>query len=47
MNPEETAEFVKAVKDQLPASSEVESVIAAPAVDLPALLENAKGSELK
>ena len=47
MNPVQTAEFVKAVKDQLPASSEVESVIAAPAVDLPALLEAAKGSELK
>ena len=47
MNPVQTAEFVKSVKDQLPASSEVESVIAAPAVDLPALLEAAKGSELK
>lgn len=47
MNPEQTAEFVKAVKNDLPSSSEVESVIAAPAVDLPALLEAAKGSELK
>ena len=47
MNPEQTAEFVKAVKDKLPKATEVESVIAAPAVDLPALLENAKGSELK
>lgn len=47
MNPEQTAEFVKAVKDNLPAASEVEAVIAAPAVDLPALLENAKGSDLK
>lgn len=47
MNPEQTAEFVKAVKDKLPKSTEVEAVIAAPAVDLPALLENAKGSELK
>lgn len=37
MNPEQTAEFVKAVKNDLPSSSEVESVIAAPAVDLPAL----------
>lgn len=46
-NPEETAEFVKAVKDKLPDPSVVESVIAAPAVDLPALLENAKGSNLK
>ena len=47
MNPEQTAEFVKAVKDKLPKATEVESVIAAPAVALPALLENAKGSELK
>ncbi len=47
MNPSETAEFVKAVKDNLPSADSVESVIAAPAVDLPALLENAKGSELK
>lgn len=47
MNPEQTAEFVQAVKDKLPKATEVESVIAAPAVDLPALLENAKGSELK
>lgn len=47
MNPEQTAEFVKAVKDKLPKATEVESVIAAPAVDLPALLENTKGSELK
>ena len=47
MNPEQTAEFVKAVKDKLPKATEVESVIAAPAVDLPAVLENAKGSELK
>ena len=47
MNQEQTAEFVKAVKDKLPKATEVESVIAAPAVDLPALLENAKGSELK
>ena len=47
MNPEQTAEFVKAVKDKLPKATEVEAVIAAPAVDLPALLENAKGSELK
>ena len=47
MNPEQTAEFVKSVKDKLPKATEVEAVIAAPAVDLPALLENAKGSELK
>ncbi|MCP0886338.1 triose-phosphate isomerase [Ligilactobacillus sp. WILCCON 0076] len=47
MNPVQTAEFVKNVKNDLPATTEVESVIAAPAVDLPALLEAAKGSELK
>ena len=47
MNPEQTAEFVKAVKDQLPTDGSVEAVIGAPAVDLPALLENAKGSSLK
>ena len=47
MNPEQTAEFVKSVKDKLPKATEVEAVIAAPSVDLPALLENAKGSELK
>ncbi|MFT9097193.1 triose-phosphate isomerase [Liquorilactobacillus sp.] len=47
LNPEQTAEFVNAVKKDLPAASKVESVIAAPAVDLPALLEAAKGSELK
>ena len=46
MNPTQTAEFVQAVKDQLPESSVVETVIAAPAVDLPALLENAQGSQL-
>ena len=37
MNPVQTAEFVKNVKNDLPAATEVESVIAAPAVDLPAL----------
>ncbi|KRN88305.1 triose-phosphate isomerase [Ligilactobacillus ceti] len=47
MNPVQTTEFVKAVKDQLPKASQVESVIAAPAVDLPALLAAAEGSELK
>lgn len=46
MNPTQTAEFVQAVKDQLPELSVVETVIAAPAVDLPALLENAQGSQL-
>ncbi|WP_412988602.1 triose-phosphate isomerase [Pediococcus siamensis] len=46
-NPKETTEFVNAVKDQLPESSEVEAVIGAPAVDLQALLDAAKGSNLK
>lgn len=46
-NPEQTVAFVEAVKGKLPASSKVESVIAAPAVDLPALLASSKGSELK
>ncbi|RHW50093.1 triose-phosphate isomerase [Bombilactobacillus bombi] len=45
-NPEDTTKFVNAVKDQLPDSNKVESVIAAPAVDLPALLAAAKGSNL-
>ncbi|WP_290033627.1 triose-phosphate isomerase [Ligilactobacillus cholophilus] len=45
-NPQETVEFVNAVKAELPNSSDVETVICAPAVDLPALLESAKGSEL-
>ncbi|MGX5377854.1 triose-phosphate isomerase [Ligilactobacillus sp. LYQ135] len=46
-NPEETAEFVNAVKAQLPQSTDVETLICAPAVDLPALIESAKGSELR
>ncbi|GEL14670.1 triosephosphate isomerase [Pediococcus cellicola] len=46
-NPKETTEFVNAVKDQLPESNKVESVIGAPAVDLQALLDAAKGSNLK
>lgn len=46
-NPEATAQFVNAVKDHLPASDQVEAVIAAPAVDLPALLAAAQGSNLK
>ncbi|UQS81664.1 triose-phosphate isomerase [Bombilactobacillus folatiphilus] len=46
-NPEETTKFVNAVKDQLPDPQKVESVIAAPAVDLPALLAAAQGSNLK
>lgn len=46
-NPEETVEFVNAVKAQLPQSTDVETLICAPAVDLPALIESAKGSELR
>lgn len=47
MNPVQTVEFVNAVKDNLPCGCKVESVIAAPAVDLAALIEAAKGSNLK
>ncbi len=46
-NPTETIAFVEAVKDKLPLNSKVESVIAAPAVDLQSLLDSAKGSQLK
>ena len=45
-NPQETTEFVNAVKAQLPKNTDVETLICAPAVDLPALIEAAKGSEL-
>ena len=46
MNPEQTTEFVDAVKDKLPDPSKVESLICAPAVDLDALRKTAKGSNL-
>lgn len=46
MNPEQTTEFVDAVKDKLPDPSKVESLICAPAVDLDALRKVAKGSNL-
>lgn len=46
MNPEQTAEFVAVIKDKLPESSKVESLICAPAVDLDALKKAAAGSEL-
>ncbi len=46
MNPEETTEFVEAVKDKLPDPAKVESLICAPAVDLDALRKAAKGSNL-
>ncbi|EFG55339.1 triose-phosphate isomerase [Lactobacillus amylolyticus] len=47
MNPEETTEFVEAVKDKLPDPAKVESLICAPAVDLDALRRAAKGSNLR
>lgn len=47
MNPEQTTEFVDAVKGKLPESTKVEALICAPAVDLDALRKAAKGSELK
>ena len=46
MNPEQTVEFVNAVKGKLPDPSKVESVIAAPAVDLYVLKKAAEGSDL-
>lgn len=46
-SPKETQEFVDAIAGKLPAASKVETVIAAPAVDLPALVAFAKNSELK
>ena len=46
MNPEQTTEFVDAVKDKLPDPSKVESLICTPAVDLDALRKAAKGSNL-
>ena len=46
-NPDQTRSFVKQVKDQLPDAKQVETVIAAPAVDLEALINSAQGSFLK
>lgn len=46
MNPEQTTEFVNAVKNHLPESSKVEAVIAAPALDVDALRKEAAGSNL-
>ena len=43
MNPEQTVEFVNAVKGKLPDPSKVESVISAPAVDLYVLKKTAEG----
>ena len=46
-NPEEAKAFVEAVASKLPSSDLVEAGIAAPAVDLTAVLAAAKGSNLK
>ncbi len=46
-NPQETQEFVEALKGKLPKSTDVETVIAAPAIDLNALTWFAKDEELK
>ncbi|BDR55786.1 triose-phosphate isomerase [Xylocopilactobacillus apis] len=46
-NPEQTREFVSAVKSKLPQSSKVETVIGAPAVDLEALVESSSDTQLK
>lgn len=46
-NPQETQAFVEALSDKLPAADTVEAVIAAPAVDLNALLWFSKDSNLK
>ncbi|BDR57931.1 triose-phosphate isomerase [Xylocopilactobacillus apicola] len=46
-NPEQTREFVSAVKSKLPQSGKVETVIGAPAVDLEALVESSADTQLK
>ncbi|WP_155286184.1 triose-phosphate isomerase [Lacticaseibacillus zhaodongensis] len=46
-NPKETKDFVDAIKGKLPDASKVETVIAAPAIDLDALLTAAEGEPLK
>ena len=46
-NPEEAKAFVEAVASKLPSADLVEAGIAAPAVDLTAVLAAAKGSNLK
>ena len=46
-NPEEAKAFVEAVASKLPSADLVEAGIAAPAVDLTAVLAAAKGSDLK
>ena len=46
-NPEETKAFVEAIAGKLPSADKVEAGIAAPAVDLSALLSAAEGTGLK
>ncbi len=46
-NPEETKAFVEAIAGKLPSADKVEAGIAAPAVDLSALLSVAEGTGLK
>ncbi|WP_390407782.1 triose-phosphate isomerase [Lacticaseibacillus jixiensis] len=46
-NPKETAEFLEGVKGKLPAADKVETVIAAPAIDLTTLVAGAEGTPLK
>ncbi|MGK4179840.1 triose-phosphate isomerase [Lapidilactobacillus dextrinicus] len=46
-NPQETQEFLDGIKGKLPAADKVESVIAAPAIDLTTLMAFAKDSDLK
>lgn len=46
-NPKETAEFLDGVKGKLPASDKVETIIAAPAIDLTTLVAGAEGTPLK
>ncbi|WP_125704817.1 triose-phosphate isomerase [Lacticaseibacillus daqingensis] len=46
-NPEETQAFLDGIKGKLPDASVVESVIAAPAIDLTTLVAGAKGTPLK
>ncbi|MFD1483949.1 triose-phosphate isomerase [Lacticaseibacillus baoqingensis] len=46
-NPEETQAFLDGVKGKLPEASKVETVIAAPAIDLTTLVAGAQGTPLK
>jgi triosephosphate isomerase len=46
-NPEETQAFLDGVKGKLPEASKVETVIAAPAIDLTTLVAGAEGTPLK